>query len=1339
MPLQNVITRLKQPLQKKRRLYALVIILLLAITGMAAAYYFHLEASREKAVQYKFRLLDSYFDKLSRRLDNDVLKKNATGQIIKEKGSSASQCNFVLDLQKDCLDAFVEKQLDYQAEFDHYLIVFHTADSANGKKDVRASSLRGMDKSVLEQMISSPDSLWFASQKTVQLDKVDYLMLGKRYRYELKGFTDDVSISIIGLITHQRFKVSSEKLNPWLVSLLVAMLLIMLVGIPFFKMIFISEDERLYSYDVIFAGISMIIGAPLLMILVLTTSHFFEEYYRGVPGQLEQLNRQLLQNFQDENTEILRQMKQFDISKYRERADHTVSTRDKDEAKFLHVDENIELTRTFKYISQVGQDGVADFHINFIREPEDGKAAGNLSQRSYFKDMKGGQNVWNYDSMPYVMRPVVSIENNSEEAVYIKRLSQGEKDSTYGVFSVQLKSLHNAILPVGFRFAVIDENGEVWFHSESGKSTLENFYTISDHQKELKAAINGRVAVKGEFDYHGEEHLYHCLPIQSTNLSIVCFYDLSLIGIRLSETLSICSLMFLAVVLFMVIVILSSVFLKNPKWRIYKYHPFLFRFLLPKKEQLPVYIFLTVCFLAGLLSYLVLPIQKLPSFLPLAMGGLTVFWSYVLVFFILKDKSGKELLIDYRSVAIIVIALALNGFLYKEAMAIGLSWWILCPLALQLAFVALIFIGRSRLISRIRSWISDDRQVESHSIAYKYWYVAFMYSWLISSSLFPAYVLYEKAKSINEEVWAKANLYDYTERYWDKRKQLLNEQLPEIQAGKMNSDLYIRYREKHQQLISDHLNKSQYLPNAFSELAFNEGENIKVSSSSLFRSLLWSSRPIYDEKVRRYQHLIFQSAEDDSWGIVPLDNGFSYEVLKEDGVTPKTLQITYRSQDESKGELSVKEDEQQVYYALNLIGIVILLMIFYWLILFYVDRFYGFRFVFLRASDFDQDGPENFKAKLRALVSHNGENSGLLLVGPPYTKKQTFAEEILKSDQKSYCRLDFLDLKKGDEALSLDELIRKIRVDDNNVKCEAAEAFVLTHFEHNILSFELSRVKVQLITHLIAKGKKLIITSEVFPSQFLEVYKDQVDEEGKMDQGVAGDFNSWKDILGGFPQVLVGVTSQTNEVYRQIDVPEFASVDMEQKKLLAKELGFSHYLPQLAGLVFSKCIYPVKSSYETSHLLDEQRMVIHSMHLAHGYYTDIWNSLPRREKYILYDLAKDGFMNVKNSNSLFSLMKKGLIVWEDVPRIFNKSFRNFIISTAQKDVQLNEDRIKMGQKGWGTVRVIMFLVMIAIVVFIIVGNPGILKDMETFYGALAGLGAIIPILSSVLGKSGRSQ
>src|SRR5678815_2699636 len=65
------------------------------------------------------------------------------------------------------------------------------------------------------------------------------------------------------------------------------------------------------------------------------------------------------------------------------------------------------------------------------------------------------------------------------------------------------------------------------------------------------------------------------------------------------------------------------------------------------------------------------------------------------------------------------------------------------------------------------------------------------------------------------------------------------------------------------------------------------------------------------------------------------------------------------------------------------------------------------------------------------------------------------------------------------------------------------------------------------------------------------------------------------------------------------------------------------------------------------------------------YYMYIWNSLTKEEKFILYDLAEDGLVNTHDTLNLTMLIGKGLIQRDNdgALRIFNKSFRNFIISS----------------------------------------------------------------------------
>ncbi len=181
------------------------------------------------------------------------------------------------------------------------------------------------------------------------------------------------------------------------------------------------------------------------------------------------------------------------------------------------------------------------------------------------------------------MRPVVSIEDQTEEAVYIIK---NESDSLpgYRVGASQLKSIHDPILPFGYQFVIVDDKGEVWFHSEEGRATLENFFEVSRQGNDVRAAVLGRIDAHGLVIYRDESKLFNVRPIEGTHLNIIALYDLGLLRTRVSEILTLaCIAVVLAIMLMLLITILSLI-IRNPKLGLYRYDKFLFEFLSSEKK-----------------------------------------------------------------------------------------------------------------------------------------------------------------------------------------------------------------------------------------------------------------------------------------------------------------------------------------------------------------------------------------------------------------------------------------------------------------------------------------------------------------------------------------------------------------------------------------------------------------------------------------------------------------------------------------------------------------------------------------------------------------------------------
>ena len=396
-------------------------------------------------------------------------------------------------------------------------------------------------------------------------------------------------------------------------------------------------------------------------------------------------------------------------------------------------------------------------------------------------------------------------------------------------------------------------------------------------------------------------------------------------------------------------------------------------------------------------------------------------------------------------------------------------------------------------------------------------------------------------------------------------------------------------------------------------------------------------------------------------------------------------------------------------------------------------------FKHLKVNDFDTSVQKGYLSRFVDILKSDDSNAGLILIGVPVSGKRKFAKKIISDGEyKNWGKISFM--QPHVDCIDTVDLISKmvsIESADGTIVTDwkSLDVFILENLEHNLMSFDMNREKLRIISYLISTNKRIILTSEVYPSQILGFYKEQADAEGRMDGDLANDYNSWRNILSSFPQIIIGITDKKERLMEDLPKDEaFKSVPIGVIEELSNELGFSNYLPSLAPIILTKNKYDDALGGKSLIKLDQQRMIMHTMNLSHGYYTDIWNSLPRRERYLLYDLAKDGFMNIKNGNSLFSLMKKGIIVWRDRPAIFNQSFRNFIISSVSKTEALSYEYKNRGEGSWGTFKVVFYLVILTIIIFILLGEPGLLQDFETFYTALAGLGAIIPIASSMLAK-----
>jgi hypothetical protein len=137
---------------------------------------------------------------------------------------------------------------------------------------------------------------------------------------------------------------------------------------------------------------------------------------------------------------------------------------------------------------------------------------------------------------------------------------------------------------------------------------------------------------------------------------------------------------------------------------------------------------------------------------------------------------------------------------------------------------------------------------------------------------------------------------------------------------------------------------------------------------------------------------------------------------------------------------------------------------------------------------------------------------------------------------------------------------------------------------------------------------------------------------------------------------------------------------------------------------------------------DRRRLLIEIEDRANAYYRTLWAGSSVDEKFAMFNLAQDGFLNSQysNINSLLrSLLGRGLIRFDPSLRLMNDSFRQFVRNTGQTE-GLSEALQREGGSPWKTLRWVMLAVVLSVSVLLFFTQPGLFENITVFLGAVVG-------------------
>jgi hypothetical protein len=187
------------------------------------------------------------------------------------------------------------------------------------------------------------------------------------------------------------------------------------------------------------------------------------------------------------------------------------------------------------------------------------------------------------------------------------------------------------------------------------------------------------------------------------------------------------------------------------------------------------------------------------------------------------------------------------------------------------------------------------------------------------------------------------------------------------------------------------------------------------------------------------------------------------------------------------------------------------------------------------------------------------------------------------------------------------------------------------------------------------------------------------------------------------------------------NMPVFTNVHVEE------EFRFGEYFKKLKiNLDNSKTFdgYYKRTDNDLTNIdkMSDDLFVLKIQDMAQYYYYSIWITLSNKEKYVLYDLAQDELTNYRNYGTLVELERKGILYFdsgENCLKIFNKSFRNFILTVVDPAEAMLLERETNTVGTWDVIRTVMIVFVIGVGTFLFLTEKWFYNQLLVVFGAIA--------------------
>ena len=620
---------------------------------------------------------------------------------------------------------------------------------------------------------SSPEVIQDITNPGMLADTVKKMQGGLIQKINIRGETNHVMVLPIdflgnrlylaGFITETGFRQKTRHINSQFLIILGGIFLLLLFSMPILKIFLISRNEPLHSRDCTAGTFSLIIVAGFSILIVVSVMKHYVVDKHYLQERIENISNTLYNNV----------ICDFNLIKdlYQGIIEHENTSKDSIEslgtliktvnAAFTGSNNNfrdipVDYQKKGLPLNEIFLiDSIGEISKAVTSTGLSGLVPSNLEKRryySYLKDNSGKS--WTYKNsydtiQKYYIESLKSYNSGEKEVAFSFRLSE-KASKNFGTkilaITSPLPSLYSQILPEDMIFMIINDNGDVLFHSNKSKNLHENFLAECSENKYLEGLLKHRVTDITRIVYNEKQWLARVYPIEDAPLFHITLIDLQHTYNKNARIL-IYTFYFMLATFILILIGTGIIQLSNPDISKSLSKQWLFYWLQFSEENRESYLQLLVIQTAILLCQIA---GILISDKPVTMFIYQMFFIVISVYFamsILKyDQNGKA---EKRSttpalpqIILILIMLILTGVL------IYLNQKPILALPFALLIVLVLLTGRLKRIDKTLSQGYSTKTI----------FHIYVFTWLICISAIPALQYYQSAKEQEEDLWKRHKL-----------------------------------------------------------------------------------------------------------------------------------------------------------------------------------------------------------------------------------------------------------------------------------------------------------------------------------------------------------------------------------------------------------------------------------------------------------------------------------------------------------------------------------------------------------------------------------------------------